>query len=277
MVQPSTFFGLRQLRSTISEHHEIQEEFSTNAVQAVTGCTGTRITPTCLANLYNFATAKVQTVDLLGIAGFLEEYAIKADFTTFLNSYAFFANKAKTFKCTVVNGGSCPSSPPGIEANLDVQYAGSISTSVPNTYYSTAGRGQWIGSGTNTNEPYLEFLNYLLALPSASLPTPSPSHMVMMKPPFPSPMRPTLAIFSPSSAPEVSPFLFLQAIPVLVPLARWAARPSSPLPFLQPVPGSLLWVEPPVIHPRQRGLAAVAAFLRYLGVPLTRTLLSLIG
>jgi tripeptidyl-peptidase-1 len=170
MVQPTTFFGLKQLRSTISEHHEIIDEFKTNTVQAVTGCTGTRITPTCLANLYNFATAKVQTVGLLGIAGFLEEYAIKADFTTFLNSYAFFSNKAKTFTCTVVNGGTCPSSPPGIEANLDVQYAGSISTSVPNTYYSTAGRGQWLGSGTNTNEPYLEFLNYLLALPAASLP-----------------------------------------------------------------------------------------------------------
>jgi tripeptidyl-peptidase-1 len=170
MVQPTTFFGLKQLRSTISEHHEIEDEFNINAVQAVTGCTGTRITPTCLANLYNFTAAKVQTVGLLGIAGFLEEYAIKADFTTFLNSYAFFANKAKTFTCAVVNGGSCPNSPAGIEANLDVQYAGSISTSVPNTYYSTAGRGQWLGSGTNTNEPYLEFLNYLLALPDSSLP-----------------------------------------------------------------------------------------------------------
>ncbi|KAH8702808.1 Pro-kumamolisin, activation domain-containing protein [Phaeosphaeriaceae sp. PMI808] len=155
MVQPTTFFGLRQLRSTISAHYEIQDEVNTEAVQAVTGCSGTRITPTCLANLYNFATAKVQTVGLLGIAGFLEEYAIKTDFTTFLNSYAFFANKAKTFTCTVVNSGSCPSSPSGIEANLDVY---------------TAGCGQWLGSGSNTNEPYLEFLNYLLALPDASLP-----------------------------------------------------------------------------------------------------------
>ncbi|KAF2798804.1 subtilisin-like protein [Melanomma pulvis-pyrius CBS 109.77] len=177
MVQPTTFFGLKSLRSTISEVHPIEdeeedEEFSIEAVAAVTGCTGTRITPTCLSNLYNFASAKVQTVGLLGIAGFLEEYAIKADFTTFLNSYAItaFNNKAKSFTCAVVNGGTCPSSPPGVEANLDVQYAGSISTSVPNTYYSTAGRGQWLGSGTNTNEPYLEFLNYMLALPDASLP-----------------------------------------------------------------------------------------------------------
>lgn len=170
MVQPTTFFGLQKQRSTILEHHELEDEFSVEAVQAVPGCTGTRITPTCLANLYNFASAKNQSVGLLGVAGFLEEYAIKADFTTFLNSYAYFANKGKSFTCATVNGGTCPSSPAGIEANLDVQYAGSISSSIPMTYYSTAGRGPWIGPGTNTNEPYLEFLNYLLALPAESLP-----------------------------------------------------------------------------------------------------------
>jgi tripeptidyl-peptidase-1 len=170
MVQPTTFFGLQQLRSTISEHHEIEDEFRTDAVQAVAGCSGTRITPTCLANLYNFASAKNQSMGLLGVAGFLEEYAIKADFTTFLNSYAYFSNKARSFTCTTVNGGTCPTSPAGIEANLDVQYAGSIASNVPMTYYSTAGRGQFLGSGSNTNEPYLEFLNYMLALPDASLP-----------------------------------------------------------------------------------------------------------
>ncbi|KAF2728339.1 tripeptidyl-peptidase 1 precursor, partial [Polyplosphaeria fusca] len=171
MVQPTTFFGLQRLRSTIKEHHELDDdEMGIDAVQAVPGCSGTRITPTCLANLYNFASAKNQTTGLLGVAGFLEEYAIKADFTTFLNSYAYFSNKARSFTCTTVNSGTCPSSPAGIEANLDVQYAGSIASTVPMTYYSTAGRGQWLGSGTNTNEPYLEFLTYMLALPADSLP-----------------------------------------------------------------------------------------------------------
>ncbi|KAL1652679.1 hypothetical protein SLS61_004659 [Didymella pomorum] len=171
MIQPTTFFGVKQFRSTISEHHAIEEDnFNIEAVSAVTGCSGTRITPTCLANLYNFANAKNETTGLLGVAGFLEEYAIKTDFTTFLNSYAYFNNKARSFTCTGVNGGTCPTSPAGIEANLDVQYAGSIASTVPMTYYSTAGRGQFVGSGTNTNEPYLEFLNYLLALPAASLP-----------------------------------------------------------------------------------------------------------
>ncbi|PVH93299.1 subtilisin-like protein, partial [Periconia macrospinosa] len=170
MVQPTTFFGLQKQRSTISEWHELTDEFSTEAVLDVPGCTGRGITPTCLANLYSFASAQNQSVGLLGVAGFLEEYAIKSDFTSFLSNYAYFSNKSKSFTCTPVNGGTCPSSPAGVEANLDVQYAGSISSNVPMTYYSTAGRGPWIGPGTNTNEPYLEFLNYLLGLPAESLP-----------------------------------------------------------------------------------------------------------
>lgn len=172
MIQPTTYFGVKPFRSTISEHHAIieEDEFQVEAAQAVAGCSGSRITPTCLANLYNFANAKNETTGLLGVAGFLEEYAIKSDFSTFLNSYAYFNNKARSFTCTGVNGGTCPTSPAGTEANLDVQYAGSIASNVPMTYYSTAGRGMFLGSGSNTNEPYLEFLNYLLALPAASLP-----------------------------------------------------------------------------------------------------------
>jgi tripeptidyl-peptidase-1 len=144
MVQPTTFFRLKHLRSTISEHNPIakEEEAYIESVSAVPGCSGTRITPTCLANLYSFTSAKIQTVGLLGIAGFLEEYTIKSDYNSFLKTYAYFSNKSKSFTCTTVNGGTYPSSPASVEANLDMQYTGSISTSVPNTYYSTAGRRQ---------------------------------------------------------------------------------------------------------------------------------------
>ncbi|KAL3420026.1 Tripeptidyl-peptidase sed4 [Phlyctema vagabunda] len=177
MVQPTTFFGLRALRSTISEVHPLTEEsFNTDAaqdVQAVTGCTGSTITPKCLSNLYNFASSTTtQSNGLMGIAGFLEQWPKKTDLTSFLNSYAVFNNKADTYTCALINGGTCPTSPStvGVEANLDVQYARAITKDIPNVYYSTGGRPPWLGTGDNTNEPYLEFLNYLLALPAASLP-----------------------------------------------------------------------------------------------------------
>lgn len=142
-------------------------------VQAVAGCTGSSITPTCLANLYSFASAANESVGLMGIAGFLSQHPIKTDLTLFMNKYAYFANKAQTFTCALLNGGTCPTSDSTsniIEANLDVQYARAITSNIPNVYYSAAGNGPWVGDGTNTNEPWAEFLNYLLALPDASLP-----------------------------------------------------------------------------------------------------------
>lgn len=108
----------------------------------------------------------------MGIAGFLNQWPIKTDLTKFMTSYVTEGNSAQTFTCVLVNGGTCPqtASQAGVEANLDVQYARAITEFIPNTYYSTAGNGPWLGSGTNTNEPYLEFLNYMLALSNTALP-----------------------------------------------------------------------------------------------------------
>ena len=82
-----------------------------------------------------------------------------------------FNNAGQGYTCALVNGGTCPSSgTPGIEANLDVQYARAITKSIPNIFYSVGGSPPIAGGETNTNEPYLEFLDYLLSLNAASLP-----------------------------------------------------------------------------------------------------------
>ena len=161
------------MRSTISEVIPAIEEdtFNVNAPSAVTGCSGSTINPTCLANLYNFTQATAYTAGRMGIAGFLEQHPIPSDLTTFMNRYAVQNNKGQTYSCVTINGGTCPSSgTPGVEANLDVQYARAITENIPNVYYSTGGRPPWLGSGSNTNEPYLDFLNYLLGLSDSALP-----------------------------------------------------------------------------------------------------------
>jgi tripeptidyl-peptidase-1 len=178
MVQPTTFFGLRELRSTISEVKPIKDfniasVEGADAISAVAGCSGSSITPTCLANLYSFAGAANQTVGTMGIAGFLQQHPVKSDLTTFMNKYAYFANKKETYTCVTLNGGTCPTTDVSgniVEANLDVQYARAITSGIPNVYYSAGGNGPFVGSGTNTNEPWLEWLNYMLALPDTSLP-----------------------------------------------------------------------------------------------------------
>jgi tripeptidyl-peptidase-1 len=178
MVQPTTFFGLRELRSTISsvkplKDFDIANVEGADAISAVAGCSGSSITPTCLANLYSFAGAANQTGGLMGIAGFLQQHPVKSDLTTFMNKYAYFANKKETYSCVTLNGGTCPTTDTSsniVEANLDVQYARAITSEIPNVYYSAGGNGPFVGSGTNTNEPWLEWLNYMLALPDTSLP-----------------------------------------------------------------------------------------------------------
>ncbi|KAG8164491.1 hypothetical protein KVR01_006409 [Diaporthe batatas] len=168
MVQPTTFFGFRAFRSSISRLRVLSQEASDAMEQSagsVDGCTGF-MTPPCLASLYDFKSAGNYTTGLLGIAGFLEEYAAPFDLQRFLSKYSVpGSDTSQNFTCVGVNGGSCPTGPEkaGSEASLDVQYARAIAGSIPITYYSTAGRGKWVGDGVNTNEPFVEFLDYLLA------------------------------------------------------------------------------------------------------------------
>lgn len=168
MVQPTTFFGLRAMRSSISKVHPLKK---TSDVAAA-GCGGS-VTPSCLQSLYNFGSATSITAGKMGIAGFLEQWPSESDLTTFMKNFAVQGNADQTYTCTTVNGGTCPSNGggnTGIEANLDVQYARAITESIPNVFYSTGGSPPIVGGGANQNEPYLEFLNYLLGLDDADLP-----------------------------------------------------------------------------------------------------------
>lgn len=161
------------MRSTISDVRPVANtKVDSNVVDAVSGCSGDTVTPTCLSNLYNFASATNVTGGLIGIAGFLEQFPSQSDLSNFLNQYAVFDNKADNYTCTVVNDGTCPAAPgtPGVEANLDVQYARAITNSIPNTFYSVGGSPPLVGGGDNQNEPYLDLLNYLLALDDTDLP-----------------------------------------------------------------------------------------------------------
>lgn len=171
MIQPTTFFGLRAMKSTILKVKPLDKN-KANVDAAAAGCNG-GVTPSCLQTLYNFGSATNITAGKIGIAGFLEEWPSASDLATFMNAYAVQDNAAQSYTCELINGGTCPAnggSSTGVEANLDVQYVRAITESIPNVYYSTGGRPPIVGGGANTNEPYLEFLNYVLALDDADLP-----------------------------------------------------------------------------------------------------------
>lgn len=138
----------------------------------ITACNQT-ITPDCLRALYNVDDYEAipNVGSLFGVCGYLEEYAKFDDLATFLTKYASYAEGAN-FSYVLVNGGldsqNDPTHDDG-EANLDIQYAVSLAYNTPINYYSTGGRGILVPDNdqpdpnNNSNEPYLDFLHYILA------------------------------------------------------------------------------------------------------------------
>lgn len=101
MIQPTTRFGqLQPERSQV-----LYKEAAPFSIAAVNTSCNIAITPSCLADLYNFADYKtVPGVNVtLGVSGFLEQYARYADFQKFARVYAPNAS-GSTFGFTSVNG-----------------------------------------------------------------------------------------------------------------------------------------------------------------------------
>ncbi|KAI9851252.1 MAG: vesicle formation at the endoplasmic reticulum [Thelocarpon superellum] len=191
MIQPTTRFGqIRTARSHVHHDKKLGPAGTMSEIVASQAATNTSsfdlsscddsITPACLKALYNFTdfTADPTNGNKLGIAGYLEEYAKYDDLAAFLSEYAPDA-VGDNFTYVGINGGLLTQNDTthdDVEANLDVQYAMSLSAPVPATYYSTGGRGELVpdldqpNASADNNEPYLDFLTYMLKLDDKDLP-----------------------------------------------------------------------------------------------------------
>ena len=113
----------------------------------------------------------------IGIAGFLDQYARYSDFYGFIKEQAPYAMDSN-FTYELVNGGgnSQDNSSRSFEGNLDTQYASTLAYPNSGIYYSNGKRGPLVpepeqpSEEYNQNEPFLDFLHYLLALPDDQLP-----------------------------------------------------------------------------------------------------------
>ncbi|KAJ3555486.1 hypothetical protein NM688_g2552 [Phlebia brevispora] len=196
MVAPTTYFSsMRSMRATsfvqphikpIEDDHDFAASLvGAGSLATVPSSCATTITPSCLRALYNTSTyvPKATATNKLGIAGYLGEFANNADLQVMLvldsrgrkthvfgNLQTFFEKfrtdaVGTTFQTVEVNGGGDDQSDPGVEANLDIQYAEGMSFPTPNIYYSTGGSPPFIpddNTPTNTNEPYLNWLDFIL-------------------------------------------------------------------------------------------------------------------
>ncbi|KAI5860193.1 subtilisin-like protein [Durotheca rogersii] len=188
MIQPTTRFG--QVKPQALEVIDVFEqnetrlspqgaaEMPTRDLDAAV-CNST-VTPKCLRALYNVGDtiADASVPGFLGVSGFLEQYAKHDALDQFLQKFAPFA-LAQNFTTHLVNGGldnQTDTSDDDKEANLDIQYAASLAFDTEIRFYSTGGRGPSIPDpnqpnlGEGSNEPYLEYLTYLLNLPDEELP-----------------------------------------------------------------------------------------------------------
>ncbi|CZS97030.1 related to Probable tripeptidyl-peptidase SED2 [Rhynchosporium agropyri] len=190
LVHPVTHFPTVQspksssLEEAIKESEKAVASFSKRDIDPALLAACESITPTCIAKMYNIDyTPPVNCTtsgSSLGVAGFLDEYINHKDVTDFVrkygNSAATRANPG-TFTVELVNGGINNESYPGVEATLDMQYSMPFIGSLPVVYYSTGGRSPALGPdgkilpiSSTATEPYLEWLEYMLAKPDGAIP-----------------------------------------------------------------------------------------------------------
>ncbi|KAF2758354.1 tripeptidyl-peptidase-like protein [Pseudovirgaria hyperparasitica] len=185
MIQPTTRFG--QLRPQFNSVHRIEKvEDVPGALSAqslvddvAAAVCNTTITPACLRSLYKVGNFQANPKNgFVGVTGYLDQLARFTDLAQFETLYAQNAIN-QSFTVTSINGGTTDQlgTSDSVEASLDIQYTVGLSAPIPQKFYSTGGRGILVpdldqpNPEDNQNEPYMEFLKYLSALPDKDLPS----------------------------------------------------------------------------------------------------------
>ncbi|KAJ7437141.1 tripeptidyl peptidase A [Mycena galericulata] len=187
LIQPTTMFGrFRKHKSTIhsigNSEANVQSANLPAIVDSSTGLTidascNTTITIDCLKQIYNAVgyTPSAKVGNSIGITGYLQEFANRADLQEFFREQVPAAAAANaTFNFISVEGGLDPqnASLAGGEANLDTQFAFGLTFPIESTFYSTNGSPPFIpdfNTPVDSNEPYTEWLDFVLAHPNPPL------------------------------------------------------------------------------------------------------------
>jgi len=145
-------------------------------------CNTTLVTPGCLRTFYGTINYTVQTKGevQMALCNYLGETNNRSDTEIYLSLFRPNAvSGANTFQQISIAGGTLQQTPntaaqlealTGVEGNLDVQTMLGIAWPLPLTSYSTAGRNPSFKpdsfSPTNSDEPYLTWLSYVLKQPN---------------------------------------------------------------------------------------------------------------
>ncbi|KIJ35837.1 hypothetical protein M422DRAFT_180170 [Sphaerobolus stellatus SS14] len=127
---------------------------------AVPASCATIVTPACLQALYGIPTTRAtQHSNMLGVSGFLGQFAQSADLQTFLRAQRPDLVNT-TFALQTLDGGvnTQGAGSAGIEANLDIQYTVGVASGVPTTFISVGNNFQ-----DGALDGFLDIINFLLA------------------------------------------------------------------------------------------------------------------
>ncbi|KAJ7591539.1 tripeptidyl peptidase A [Mycena floridula] len=184
LIQPTTMFARwNRMGSTVfweeaKAAKTLPPATPSLSLETVDPSCNVSITISCLKQLYNAVDYKVKAAhkNSIAITSYLEEFVNEGKFLSDLNYiFTFYKEQVPAavgsgFKLISVKGGlnDQNGSLAGVEANLDAQFAFGLSFPTPATAYTTAGRPPIVPDGpdeTNTNEPYLDWLQYVLNHP----------------------------------------------------------------------------------------------------------------
>ncbi|KAH8981856.1 subtilisin-like protein [Lactarius hatsudake] len=166
-VAPTTYFASTRTRRQTPRRGSVEAAAASGEPATLSSRAG-EVTPSELRWLYN-TFAYVPTAadrNTLGVFGYLKEYPSETDLTMFMTNFRSDVEPPSLTPFTVelVNGGLYNPDSPGVEANIDVQYASAMAYPTPIIFYSTGGLQRW---STGSGEPLpgdadLESLDYLL-------------------------------------------------------------------------------------------------------------------
>ena len=172
-VAPTTYFHPpRTLRESSRLHLSAAE-----AVNAPRGVVTARqndnngtVTPFYLRELYNTMNyvPNATETNVVGIAGFLGLYPRKDDIDPFMDIYRHDAVGIR-FSVVQINGGGYSTGEPTTVGDVNMEYSLAMTYPIDHVYYSTGGEPPFkpdSSTPTQNNEPYLEFLSYLLEGPN---------------------------------------------------------------------------------------------------------------
>lgn len=185
-IQPTTSFLRPKANGRTLKIDEAIAEVTALTGADASACNEALVTPGCLRSLYGTIDYKVQAADKNSMAlnDFLGEVNLRTDARQYLQMYRPDAVAgADEFQQVSVAGGTLQQTPLnatelqghiGIEGNLDAQTMLGIAWPTPLTAFSTGGLDPSFipdtFTPTNSDEPFVAWLQYVLSLPDSHLP-----------------------------------------------------------------------------------------------------------